>query len=167
MLNGVLSVLNGHFVHPHLPECDPIRLFSISKLWDHQETTHLSKAAKQRGGGQTGGFPNLDSSVPIGRFLSFLGLFRFFSGFSRFVGTECPGIFPICPFPLCRRTNSTYKEQYRKGPRHNPDLSRKKWDPPRFGNPPVSSSQTWKILKLRRAETHVLKSDTRVSERAL
>ena len=35
------------------------------------------------------------------------------------------GIFPICTFPLSRPNNSTYKEQSRKGPRHNPDLSRK------------------------------------------
>ena len=31
---------------------------------------------------------------------------------------------------------STYKEQSRKGPRHNLDLSRKKWETPGFGNPP-------------------------------
>ena len=45
---------------------------------------------------------------------------------------------PICPFPLSRAINSTYEEQSRKGPRHNPDLSRKK-----VGNPLV-----WKPLGL-------------------
>ena len=32
---------------------------------------------------------------------------------------------------------SPYEEQSRKGPRHNLDLSRKKWETPGFGNPPV------------------------------
>ena len=48
------------------------------------------------------------------------------------------GIFPICPYSLSRPfnfTKSTYEEQSRKGPRHNPDLSGKK-----VGNPPV-----WKL----------------------
>ena len=58
-----------------------------------------------------------------------------FSGFFRIcLGTQG---FPICPFPLSRPINSTNEEQSRKGPRHNLDLSRKKRETPRFGNPPV------------------------------
>ena len=53
------------------------------------------------------------------------GTFPIFLGFSR----DCPGIFPICPFPLSRPINSTYEEQSRKGPRHYPDLSRKSRKP--------------------------------------
>ena len=49
-----------------------------------------------------------------------------------------PGIFPICPF------RSTHEEQSRKGPRHNLDLSRKKWETPRFGNPPGLASPNWR-----------------------
>ena len=46
------------------------------------------------------------------------------------------GIFPICPFPLSRPINGSYKEQSRKCPRHNPDLSQKVenptvWKPPK------------------------------------
>ena len=69
-------------------------------------------------------------------FLSFLGLFLIFPGFSRFLPGDRPGIFPICPFPLSRPMNSTYEEQSRKGLRHNPDLSQKKGKP-QFGNPLV------------------------------
>ena len=49
---------------------------------------------------------------------------------------DCPGIFPISPFPPSRPIrllSSTYEEQSRKGPRHNPDLSRPKWETPWFG----------------------------------
>ena len=48
------------------------------------------------------------------------------------------GIFPSRP--LSRHIDfakSTYEEQSQKSPRHNPDLSRKKWETPRFGNSPV------------------------------
>ena len=53
-----------------------------------------------------------------------------------------PGIFPIRPFSLSR---SAYEEQSRKGPRHNLDLSRKKWETPRFGNPrfKLASTNSW------------------------
>ena len=73
-----------------------------------------------------------------GRFLSFFVLwdFPFFLGFSRFV-RGLSGNFPIRPFPLSRPIKSTYEEQSRKGPRHNLDLSRKKWETPGFGNTPV------------------------------
>ena len=73
-------------------------------------------------------------------FLSFLGLSRFFRdfpicsgmvrGFSRFV-----------PFLFLGHIKSTYEEQSRNGPRHNPDLSRKKWETPGYGNPRFSFSQ--------------------------
>ena len=82
---------------------------------------------------QTGGLPDLDS------FLSFFVLFgtsRFFRDFPDLLG-DGPGIFPIRPVSLSRPIKSTYEEQSRKGPRHNLDLSRKKWETPGFGNPPV------------------------------
>ena len=70
----------------------------------------------------------------FGSFLGlFLGLVPIFRDFPDLSG-DCPGLFPICPFPLSQPSiiNSTYEEQSRKGPRHDPDLS---WT--RFGNPPV------------------------------
>ena len=69
-------------------------------------------------------------------FFSFLGLSRFFRDFPDLLG-DGPGIFPIRPFSLSRPIKSTYEEQSRKGPRHNQDLSRKEWETPGFGNPPV------------------------------
>ena len=63
-------------------------------------------------------------------FLSFPGDFPDLRG-------DGPGIFLICPFPLSQPIKSTYEEQSRKGPRHNLDLSRKKWETPGFGNTPV------------------------------
>ena len=92
------------------------------------------------GGVSNGGFPDLDLSFLFCPFLSFLGLSRFFWDFPDLLG-DSPGIFPICPFPLSRPIKSTYyEEQSRKVPRHNLDLSRKKWETPGFGNPPVSQS---------------------------
>ena len=93
------------------------------------------------GGFKRGGFPDLDSSFLFCPFLSFFVLFCPFLGLSRFfldfpdLPADGPGIFPICPFPLSRPIKSTYEEQSRKGPRHNLDLSRKKWETPGFGNP--------------------------------
>ena len=69
-------------------------------------------------------------------FLSFLVLSRFFRDFPDLLG-DGPGIFPIRPLSFSRPIKSTYEEQSRKGPRHNLDLSRKKWETPGFGNPPV------------------------------
>ena len=69
-------------------------------------------------------------------FLSFLGLSRFFRDFPDLLG-DGPGIFPIRPFSLSRPIKSTYEEQSRKGPRHNLDLSRKRWETPWFANPLV------------------------------
>ena len=59
-------------------------------------------------------------------FSSFFGLSRFFRDFPDLLG-DGAGIFPICRFPRSRPINSTYEEQSRKGPRHNLDLSRKKF----------------------------------------
>ena len=49
-------------------------------------------------------------------------------------------IFLIRLFSLPRPIKSTYEEQSRKGPRHNLDLSRKKWETPWFGTPPGLAS---------------------------
>ena len=92
------------------------------------------------GGVSNGGVSRSGLVLP---FLSFsvlfvlLGLFPIFPGFSRDLSRDSPGIFPIGPFPLSQPINSTYEEQSRKGPRHNLDLSRKKWETTRFGKPPV------------------------------
>ena len=75
-----------------------------------------------------GGLPDLDLSFlfcPFWDFPDFSGIFPICSGTLRV-------FFSICPFPLSRPINSTNEEQSRKGPQHNPDLSRKK-----VGNPPV------------------------------
>ena len=48
---------------------------------------------------------------------------------------DSPGIFPIGPFPLSRPIDSAYEEQSRKAPRHNLDLSRKKWETPQVWKP--------------------------------
>ena len=82
---------------------------------------------------QGGGFPIW--ACPF--FLSFSVIFPDFFGDFPDLSGDSPRIFPICPFPLSRPINSTYEEQSRKGPRHNLDLSRKKWETPRFRNPPV------------------------------
>ena len=82
-----------------------------------------SRAAK-RGGFKRGGFPIWTCPSLFCPFSSFLGLSRFARGFSRFA-RGWSGIFPISPFPLSRPIKSPCEEQSRKGPRHNPDLSRK------------------------------------------
>ena len=57
---------------------------------------------------------------------------HFSNNFPDLLG-DGPGIFPIRPFSLYQPIiKSTYAEQSRKGPRHNLDLSRKKWETPRF-----------------------------------
>ena len=88
------------------------------------------------GGVSNGGVSRSGLVLPFSSFFVLFGTFPIFLGFSRFA-RDGPGIFPIGPFPLSRPIKSTYKEQSRKGPRHNPDLSRKKWETPGFGNPPV------------------------------
>ena len=93
------------------------------------------------GGFQTGGLPDLDLSVFFCPFESFLVLSRFFRDFPDLLG-DGPGIFPIRPFALSRPIQSTYEEQSRKGPRHNLDLSWKKWEtPPGLETPRFSFSQ--------------------------
>ena len=81
-------------------------------------------------------------SGPFLYFLSFFVLFCSFPIFRDFPDLlgDGPGIFPICPFPLSRPIKSTYEEQSRKGPRHNLDLSRKKWETPEFWKPPGLAS---------------------------
>ena len=97
-----------------------------------------SRAAKR--GGFKRGFPDLDLSFLFCLFLSFLGLSRFFRDFPDLLG-DGPGIFPIRPFSLSRPIKSTYEEQSRKGPRHNLDLSPKKWETPGLETPRLSFSQ--------------------------
>ena len=104
----------------------------------------LSRAAK-RGCFKRGGFPIWDLSFPFCPFLSFLGLSRFFWDFPDLLG-DGPGIFPICSFPLSRPIKSTYEEQSRKGPRHNLDLSRKKWENTRVWKHPGLASLNVKPL---------------------
>ena len=63
----------------------------------------------------------------------------FFRDFPDLLGNG-PGIFPIRPFSLSRPTKSTYEEQSRKGPRHNLDLPRNKWEtPPVWKTPGLAS----------------------------
>ena len=94
-----------------------------------------------------GGFPDLDFFVlfcaSLSFFCPFLSLFvlsRFYRDFPDLSG-DSPGIFPICPFSLSWPINGTNEEQSRKGPRHNPDLPRKKWEHPGLENPRFSFSQ--------------------------
>ena len=94
-----------------------------------------------RGGFKRGGFPDLDFSfrfwsplslfVLSGTFPTFPGSYLFWVGFSQLV------LFLF--LRLLSWLKRTCEEQSRKGLRHNPDLSRKKWETPRFGNPPRSS----------------------------
>ena len=100
---------------------------------------HLISEARDLIQGPLNGGVSNGGGFPIWTCPSFFVLFcRFpiFPGFSRLLG-DGPGTFPIFPFPLSRPIKSTYEEQSRKGPRHNLDLSRKKWETPGFGNPPV------------------------------
>ena len=89
-----------------------------------------------------GGVSN-GGGFPIWTCPSFFVLFCPFLSFWDFPGdfpdlsADSPGIFPIGPFPLSQPIISTYREQSRKGPRHNLDLSRRKWETPGFGNTPV------------------------------
>ena len=73
--------------------------------------------------------PFLSFFVLFCPFLSFFVLFCPFRDFPDLL-RDGPGIFPIRPFSLSRPLKSAYEEQSRKGPRHNLDLSRKKWETP-------------------------------------
>ena len=96
----------------------------------------LTSQGPLNGGVSNGGVSRSGLVLPFSSFFVLFGTFPDFSG-----------IFPICSgmvrgfsdlsFPLSRPIKSTYEEQSRKGPRHNLDLSRKKWETPGFGNPPV------------------------------
>ena len=57
--------------------------------------------------------------------------------FGTFGSSRFLRIFPVGPFPLSWPSTSTYKQHSRKGPRHNQDFSRRKWETPRFGIHPV------------------------------
>ena len=89
---------------------------------------NLSRAAKR--GVSNGGVSRSGLVLP---FLSFLGL-PDFSGFSRFARGRS-GDFPDSSLflflGLIKRRGTVPK-----GPRHNLDLSRKKWETPGFGTPP-------------------------------
>ena len=97
----------------------------------------ISRALIQ--GPPTGGVSGVSRSGLVPPFLSFfvLGLSRFVQDFPDSLGDGPGNIFLIRPFSLSRPIKSTYEEQSRKGPRHNLDISRGKWETPRFGNPPV------------------------------
>ena len=106
-----------------------------------EEIAHLSRAAK-RGRFKRGGFPIWTCPSFVVLFCP-LGLSRFFWDFPDLLG-DGPGIFQIRPFSLSRPIKSTYEEQSRKGPRHNLDLSRKKWETPRVWKPPgLASPKSW------------------------
>ena len=100
------------------------------------------------GGVSNGGVSRSGLVLPFCPFLSFFGTFPIFPGFPDLLG-DGAGIFPIRPFPLSRPIKSTYEEQSQKGLRHNPDLSRKKWEPPGLQTPRFSFSQAKKEPLLR------------------
>ena len=95
---------------------------------------YRSRAAK-RGCFKRGGFPIW--TCPS--FFVLLALSRFFGDFPYLL-RDGLGTFPIRPFFLSRSIKITYEEQSPKGPRHNLDLSPKKWETPGFGNPPGLAS---------------------------
>ena len=106
------------------------------QFYGHEGFSELSRAAK-RGCFKRGGFPIWTCLSFFVLFCPFLSFWGFPGDFPDLLG-DGPGIFPICPFPLSRPIKSTYvEEQSRKGPRHNLDLSWKKWETPGFGNTPV------------------------------
>ena len=102
-------------------------------LWRRTQETYrnISRAAK-RGGFKRGDFPIWTCPSCFVLFCPFWD----FPDFSDLLG-DGSGIFPISPFPLSRPIKSTYEEQSRKDPRHNLDLSQRKWETPGFGSLPV------------------------------
>ena len=86
-------------------------------------------------------FPDLDLSFLFCPFSSLLGLSRFFRSFPICPGT-LRGFFPTCPFPLFLGLLTTPTRNSPERVRgHNQDFSRKKWEAPWFGNPPVLASK--------------------------
>ena len=110
-------------------------------LWEalHFQFLEVESRAAKRGCFKRGGFPIWTCPFFL-VFFVLLGFSRFFWDFPICSGGG-PGIFPICPFPLSGPINSTYEEQSRKGPRHNLDLSRKRWEHPGLETPRLSFSQ--------------------------
>ena len=82
------------------------------------------------GGSNRGGIPDLDLSFLLSFFFGTPPIFRDIPGLSGFfLGWSFPFSWPI---------RSTCKKHSRKGPRHNQDLSRKRWKrPPQFGTHPT------------------------------
>ena len=124
---NVLPLLLGHFSDefpwsfPEFPSGDP------SEVIFGGSPKMVSKGQGPLNGGVSNG--GVSRSGLVLPFLSFFVLFGIFP--------ICSGICPICPFPLSRPFKSTYEEQSRKGPRHNLDLSQKKWETRGSGNSPV------------------------------
>ena len=87
---------------------------SLLRFWRTVSIITVLHAAGLRRdqGPPNGGVSNegVSRSGPVCPFLSFLELSRFFWDFPDLLG-DCPGIFPICPFPLSRPIKSTYEEQ--------------------------------------------------------
>ena len=119
---------------------------TLSRLHSHFSFFFFYQGPVDGGWFQTGGVSQSGLVLPFVS-LSFLG-FLIFPGFSWYVRGLC-GDFPDLFFPLSRHCNSTYEKQSRKGPRHNPDLSRKKWGtpPPPVWKPTASPSPNFEILK--------------------
>ena len=128
----------GHFRRTGHGMC----LVEVSRHHLDDQSPSQSVKGRQMGGFQTGGFPDLDSSFLFCPFLSFFVLFVLFCPFRDFPDSlgDGPGIFPIRSFSFSRPCKSTYEEQSRKGPRHNLDLSGKKYWNTRVWNPPGLAS---------------------------
>ena len=120
----------------------------------------LKRSRAGRQGGFKRGVPDLDLSIlffllfccPFSSFVLLCPFLSFFILLCPFLSFwDIPdfsrtflifsGIGPIGPFPLSQPSRATYKDRSRKGPRHNQDLSRKKWETPQVGNPQFTLSQ--------------------------
>ena len=109
----------------------------------------ISRGDRPGGGFKPGGFPDLGlsflfcPSFSVLPFLSFLFCPSFSILFLSFLFFGTFSIFPRLDFPdssffaLC----AYQKEHFRKGPRHNRDLSRKGGKPPSLETPQLSFSQ--------------------------
>ena len=145
----------GLVILPHLPTrvfCvssessdllakSPVTMTDFKKYWGFFGTPAIFTFTQGplNGGVSNGGVSRSGLVLPfLSFFVLFLSFFVLSRGFPDLSG-DSPGIFPIGPFPLSRPIKSTYEEQSWKGPRHNLDHSRKKWETPGYGNgnPPV------------------------------